>query len=962
MLNADQTRVFKNVESHLLHQKQHEDKKCQCDDIKPLRMFVSGVGGTGKSFLIEAIKAFVDNLWPSQDLKCAITAPTGLAAFNVGGVTIHRLFQLPIEHDGKEAGYWSLSKAAQKVMKATLRSLKMLIIDEVSMVSSLNLAFVHLRLEELFGGDEWFGGKNVLFVGDLLQLQPVNGNPVFESINKKTLCHRLGCATSINIWKDSVVYDELTINERQKNDGEYSSILDEVRCGNVSEETVTTLQERVMEVTVAEQFTQLRNSPVCLFPTRKQCENVNEHMLSLLESEKHVISCTDEVDETTSTAKWHDKAAKQLEKLNHDCNKTAGLEAVLKLAVGARVMLRYNIDLRAGKVNGAIGTVLAVLPSRISIKFDHLKKPCDIEKVKGKFIVMKNYYVYRTQFPLILAYAVTIHKCQGLSLDCAIEDLSDKVFADGMSYVALSRLKTLIGLHLIAFDPKSIRVSVKCLKEVNRLRGLYRKDLPLYDIPVASAPTKRKLTGSCESDKPAAKKPRTTNARKSNTDTSKDKKKSGKSQTAQSEQQRLWPFKFHTVDETWQRSACETLGLHFISANGVSRGGRDVPLTRPDFKKINSILGDGNCMFRSLSYVTTGTENQHVELRAKVIQHMRDIAPLMLGHIKSYTHLNNCSSVEEYIKKSAMDQCAWGSDLELLAFAHLSKTCVFSYCMQTCNWHRYGPHNVDKNIAIDTAAQSIYLRHPCQHYDVVLSTQEVCTSSENNHKQNNSKNSKRKNSDTLAPPKSEPSPPKKQQLKRKKLESTPEGIPRSTTMHGQPAYTFHTVDEQWQRNTCAVLGLDFVRSNRVSSGGSNINLTRPKNIKRIQGDGNCLFRSFSYLITGSEMQFKAVRRAIVNHMPLISAALLGVLINEHSVQQYIRATGMDRNATWGTDIEMFTLTHMLRTCVFVYKPDTQQWQKMSPDFLGNVATDDIGQKSMYIVNENDNHFEVVLSV
>ena len=86
-----------------------------------------------------------------SDLSCAIAAPTGLAAFNVGGMTIHRLFHLPIEHEGRQAGYWSLSKPSQKVMKSTLRSLKLVIVDEVSMVSSLNLAYMHLRLEELFG-------------------------------------------------------------------------------------------------------------------------------------------------------------------------------------------------------------------------------------------------------------------------------------------------------------------------------------------------------------------------------------------------------------------------------------------------------------------------------------------------------------------------------------------------------------------------------------------------------------------------------------------------------------------------------------------------------------------------------------------------------------------------------------------------------------------------------------------
>ena len=91
--------------------------------------------------------------------------------------------------------------------------------------------------------------------------------------------------------------------------------------------------------------------------------------------------------------------------------------------------------------------------------------------------------VYMKQFPLIVAYAVTVHKCQGLSLDCAIVDLTDAVFCAGMAYVALSRVRTLDSLHLIASDPKSIMVSVKCLSEINRLQQLYRKDLLTYDIP-----------------------------------------------------------------------------------------------------------------------------------------------------------------------------------------------------------------------------------------------------------------------------------------------------------------------------------------------------------------------------------------------------------------------------------------------------------------------------------------------
>ena len=106
---------------------------------------------------------------------------------------------------------------------------------------------------------------------------------------------------------------------------------------------------------------------------------------------------------------------------------TAGLEAKLLLAVGARVMLRRNIDTNAGLVNGAIGTVVSVQPNHIAVQLDQPNKPYDVEKVKSRFTIMKNFYIYRKQFPLTLAYGVSIHKCQGLSLDCAIVDLSDSV-------------------------------------------------------------------------------------------------------------------------------------------------------------------------------------------------------------------------------------------------------------------------------------------------------------------------------------------------------------------------------------------------------------------------------------------------------------------------------------------------------------------------------------------------------
>ena len=173
-------------------------------------------------------------------------------------------------------------------------------------------------------------------------------------------------------------YDELTINERQKKDSDFSDMLDSVRRGAPTEKTLETLRGRVTDIPIPQLYSDLQLSgktPVCLFPTREQCDRVNEQMLQGLNTEIQQITCSDEIDETKSTRTWGKKAAKQLEKLNKDCNNTAGLQALLKVAVEARVMLRRNIDTKAGLVNGAIGTVVAISATQITIKFDHATDP-----------------------------------------------------------------------------------------------------------------------------------------------------------------------------------------------------------------------------------------------------------------------------------------------------------------------------------------------------------------------------------------------------------------------------------------------------------------------------------------------------------------------------------------------------------------------------------------------------------
>ena len=158
---------------------------------------------------------------------------------------------------------------------------------------------------------------NVLFVGDILQLPPVNGAPVFDRITNKAVALKLGCMTSVNIWQDTVVFDELTINERQKKGQAFSSMLDEVRRGCPSQPTIQALQDRVIEVPVVDKFEALlasKLSPLCLFPTRKACQVFNSQMLSRLEAEVIEIPCTDEIDETASTFKWSKRATEEMKK------------------------------------------------------------------------------------------------------------------------------------------------------------------------------------------------------------------------------------------------------------------------------------------------------------------------------------------------------------------------------------------------------------------------------------------------------------------------------------------------------------------------------------------------------------------------------------------------------------------------------------------------------------------------
>ena len=699
-----------------------------------------------------------------------VAAPTGLAACNVGGITTYQLYSLPVEHDSKTAEYWTLSKESVKMLRQQLQHVKVFIIDEVSMVSSLNLAYIHLRLEEIFGGDSWFAGKAMIFVGDILQLPPVNDTPVFSNVPSKVMALRVGCMYSVNIWKETVIYDELTINERQKEDKEYSVLLDGIRRGFPSEEAITQLRARVFSEPVIDKYNQLASegkAPICLIPTRKQCDELNTQLLATLDSETVQLPCVDVIDEGAASTKWNKRAAERLKQINRDSNLTAGLEALLHLANGCRVMLRRNLSTEDGLVNGAIGTVLSVSSTSacVIVKFDNIEDPVSIRRVKNRFCVLKQFYVHRQQFPLTVSYAVTIHKSQGLSLDSAIIDLSDKVFGEGMAYVALSRVRSFSGVHLTAFSPTSIMASRSCVEEVKRLRQEFRPDLPQYKLPAGK--TKRKLAGALvpilpkkprrepskrqqkvpkKSSKPASKPTQSERGTKRKasglneppskkpreTPKPQPKPDSGKRDDQPPESsQRVYILGAHAnrhrhyyqLDVDGQKRACELLNLMYRRPSGVTPGGPDVLLTSPNMPTLMNTEPDGNCMFRAFSMILTGTQRQHNFVRSQIDAYLKAHADLFLRNLGCFDSAVY-KTMEEYLTTRDRDYAGWGSQAELYAMALMLNRCVYTFCEGRATirgWLCHCPSHVNRDIDPPDHEQGLYLYHTGNHYMVVRS-------------------------------------------------------------------------------------------------------------------------------------------------------------------------------------------------------------------------------------------------
>ncbi|XP_078312811.1 uncharacterized protein LOC144619258 [Crassostrea virginica] len=301
-------------------------------------LFVSGGAGTGKSHLISALYQMAIRTLHVQgdnpdDIRISLVAPTGTAAHNISGTTIHSAFLLPL---GQTKSILRLSDDKRNGLRSKAGKLDLLIIDEISMVSSDLLYQIHNRLTEIKGVSKPFGGVSVIAFGDLYQLPPVLQPFVFKPVND-VFANMQG-----SLWKN-FSYRELDEVMRQKEDLHFATLLNRIRTATHTEEDVAFLRSREISVCSND----YPKEALHIFATNKAVDEHNTNMLNALLSQKMTLVA---VDRKPSALSSYD--------VNSDPRFTGGLPSVISLGVGAKVMLIRNIDVSDGLVNGAQGTVI----------------------------------------------------------------------------------------------------------------------------------------------------------------------------------------------------------------------------------------------------------------------------------------------------------------------------------------------------------------------------------------------------------------------------------------------------------------------------------------------------------------------------------------------------------------------------------------------------------------------------
>lgn len=400
---------------------------------------ITGRAGTGKSTVL---KEFVRR---NKDKKIAVVAFTGFAALNVGGQTIHSLFHLSLDpQDVNDTMETSMPGYVEEVLK----NLDILVIDEISMVRSDIMDMMNKKLCIAKKNDYPFGGCRIIAFVDMYQLAPVAKTDDEKSyiVNKYGTLYFFGSDAARGTFK----IIELNEVVRQKNES-FIALLNKIRIGDVGKETLAMINKTCTS--------SIPDNWIHLTLKRKTAETINQHKLDQINSKEYIFNA-------------------ELGGVSPPSETDAIFEYCLHLKVGAIVMTIMN-DLSSPRryVNGTVGVVQEIRDDCVVVQINGEPVPIGIS------VWDKKKYTYNRQtkqltsevvgwgkqYPLRLAYAITVHKSQGQTYDHAVIDFAGaSVFSAGQAYVAISRCRTLEGIRITrSLTPEDIYINPEVPQYLN---------------------------------------------------------------------------------------------------------------------------------------------------------------------------------------------------------------------------------------------------------------------------------------------------------------------------------------------------------------------------------------------------------------------------------------------------------------------------------------------------------------
>lgn len=388
----------------------------------PNNFLLHGPGGVGKSWLISKL---IERY--STKLKIGLTAMTGVAAINISGCTFHQWSGI----NATESEITLINRLNRKGGARRWRSCDLLIIDEISMMGEDLFTRADSIARHIRKSDKPWGGLRCIFVGDFLQLPPVKAKWVFTS----------------NAWNAmNLKYISLTKSMRFDND-EFNGILNRIRTASYTYADMEKLMTRYKAT-----FKSDKIIPTILHAKRIDVDAYNKKCVDELSGAEHKYVANDYSTRCR----------------NMDYNRIfSDVPPVIVLKEGAQVMLRTNHDVEEGFVNGSRGIVVNCTHDCVYVQF---KQGILGVEQKTWQVQIDNVIYTRKQMPLIVAYAVTIHKTQGCTLDAVQCDLSD-IFEPGQAYVALSRVRNLESLVITNISSNSIVANQEVLTYLKTLQA-----------------------------------------------------------------------------------------------------------------------------------------------------------------------------------------------------------------------------------------------------------------------------------------------------------------------------------------------------------------------------------------------------------------------------------------------------------------------------------------------------------